>query len=54
MDAKELAEHAKRVWGKGDSNAADRYIGLILKIEAVEKTVSDVPETLPLDGQSTW
>ena len=54
MNANELAEHAKRTWGEQDADAADRFIELTSKSTAVQKTVSDVPETPLPDGQSAW
>lgn len=54
METSELAEQAKRTWGEKDADAADSYIGLFSKVNPIQKTLSDVPETLPRDGQSPW
>jgi hypothetical protein len=54
MNANELAEQAKRTWDEQDVDVAGKFIDLISKKTAVQKTLSDVPETPLPDGQSVW
>ncbi|WP_323144899.1 hypothetical protein [Massilia phyllosphaerae] len=54
MEAKDLAEQAKRTWGAVDAQAADRFMKLVSKNNPVPDACSDLPMTLPPDGQAIW